>query len=296
MFLRLARLFQAVVAFFVRASPLARLFLLPADQSPAFVTALAPMAAQCAGSLAGLHQPRRFRDMRRLLPVILVLLPLALPALADEPKPATLTATGEGSAFAVPDIAVVTIGVLSNGRTAQAALSANSTDMQTVIATIKAAGIEDKDIGTSGFNVTPLYPPEREQNSDQQTKIIGYRVSNEVRVTIRDFAKAGGVLDKVVGAGANQVNGISFELSDRAGPTDRALKAAVAEATRKAGIMADAAGLKLVRLISLTTGESRPIPYGPAPSMALAKAAIPIMAGQQEITADVTAVWEIAPK
>ena len=188
--------------------------------------------------------------------------------------------------MASPDIAVVTIGVISNGHTAQAALTSNSSDMAAVIATIKAAGIEDKDIGNTGFNLNPIYPPERQPNLEQPAKIIGYRVSNDVR----DFAKAGDVLDKVVGAGANQVNGISFELSDRASPADQALKA-----TRKAGVMADAANLKLVRLVSLSTEESRPIPYRPTPT-ALAKAAVPIMAGQQQITADVTAVFEMAPK
>jgi uncharacterized protein YggE len=210
-------------------------------------------------------------------------------------RPATLTATGEGIAVASPDIAVVTIGVISIGHTAQAALASNSSDMAAVIATIKAAGIEDKDIGNTGFNLNPIYPPERQPNPEQPTKIIGYRVANDVRVIIRDFAKAGDVLDKVVGAGANQVNGISFELSDRTNPADQALKAAVAEATRKAGVMAEAANLKLVRLVSLSTEESRPIPYRPTPT-ALAKAAVPIMAGQQQITADVTAVFEIAPK
>ena len=89
------------------------------------------------------------------------------------------------------------------------------------------------------------------------------------------------------------MNGISFELSDRANPADQALKAAVIE--RKAGVMADAANLKLVRLVSLSTEESRPIPCRPIPT-ALAKAAVPIMAGQQQISADVTAVFEIAPK
>lgn len=233
--------------------------------------------------------------MRRLLSLLVTLLPLALPALADEPKPATLTATGEGIVMATPDIAVVSIGVVSNGRTAQAALASNASDMSTVIATIKAAGVADKDIGTSGFNVNPSYPPERDQNPDQPSKIIGYRVGNDVRVTIREFAKAGAVLDKVIGAGANQVNGISFELSDRAGPADQALKAAVADATRKAGLMAEAANLRLVRLLNLTTGESRPIPYS-GPVMAMAKAATPIMAGEQQVTANVTAVFEVAPK
>ena len=233
--------------------------------------------------------------MRRLLSLLVTLLPLALPALADEPRPATLTATGEGVAVAAPDIAVVTIGVISNGHTAQAALASDSSDMAAVIATIKAAGIEDKNIGNTGFDLNPIYPPERQSNPEQPAKIIGYRVSNDVRVIIRDFAKAGDVLDKVVGVGANQVNGISFELPDRANPADQALKVAVAEATRKAGVMAEAANLKLVRLVSLSTEESRPIPYRPIPT-ALAKAAVPTMAGQQQISADVTAVFEIAPK
>ena len=228
--------------------------------------------------------------MRRLLSLLVTFLPLTLPVHADEPKPATLSATGEGVAVAVPDIAVVTIGVISNAHTAQAALASNSSDMAAVIATIKAAGIEDKDIGNTGFNLNPIYPLERQPNAEHPAKIIGYRVSNDVRVIIRDFAKAGDVLDKVVGVGANQVNTISFELSDRASPADQALKA-----TRKAGVMADAANLKLVRLVSLSTEESRPIPYRPIPT-ALAKAAVPTMAGQQQISADVTAVFEIAPK
>jgi uncharacterized protein YggE len=234
--------------------------------------------------------------MRRLLSVLVTLLPLALPALADETKPATLTATGEGIVTAAPDIAVVTIGVVSNGRTAEAALASNASDMTAVIATIKGAGVAEKDIATSGFYVNPIYPPERDQNPDQPSKVVGYRVTNEVRVTIRDFAKAGAVLDKVIAAGANQVNGISFELSDRTGPADQALKAAVAEATRKAGLMAEAANLRLVRLQSLATNEGGgPVPYATA-RFEMAKAATPIMAGQQQVTANVIAVFEIAPK
>jgi uncharacterized protein YggE len=127
--------------------------------------------------------------MRQLLSLLVTLLPLTLPVLADEPKPATLSATGEGIAVAVPDIAVVTIGVISNVHTAQAALASNGSDMAAVIATIKAAGIEDKDVGNTGFNLNPIYPPERQPNPEQPVKIIGYRVSNDVRVIIRDFAK-----------------------------------------------------------------------------------------------------------
>ena len=195
-----------------------------------------------------------------------------------------------------PDIAVVTIGVVPTGGPPRRRSPRIASDMNAAIATIRAAGVAEKDIGTSGFYVNPIYPPERDQNPDQPPKIIGYRVTNEVRVTIRDFAKAGAVLDKVIAAGANQVNGISFELSDRAGPADQALKAAVAEATRKAGLMAEAANLKLVRLQSLATSEAGgPTPY-PTARFEMAKAATPIMAGQQQVTANVTAVFEIAPK
>ena len=234
--------------------------------------------------------------MRRLLSVLVTLLPLALPALADEAKPATLTATGEGIVKAAPDIAVVTIGVVSNGRTAEAALASNASEMTDVVAAIKAAGIAEKDLGTAGFSVYPIYPPDRDQNPDLPSTVIGYRVTNELRVTIRDFAKAGAILDKVIAAGANQVTGISFELSDKIGPADQALKAAVADATRKAGLMAEAANLKLVRMHSLATREAGgPSPY-PTARFELAKAATPIMAGQQQVTANVTAVFEIAPK
>lgn len=141
--------------------------------------------------------------------------------------------------------------------------------------------------------MSPNYPPE-----GQAQKVVGYRVTNEVRVTVRDFAKAGGILDKVIAAGANQVNGISFDLSDRIGPADEALKAAVADASRKASLMADAAGLKIVRMLSLIAREpgGRPIQYAAAPVMALARTATPVAPGEQQITANVTAVFEVAPK
>src|SRR5262249_9993198 len=170
-----------------------------------------------AVQVSSLHcDHRRFPSMRRLLSLLIPLLSLAFPALPSEPRPATLTANGDGMVRATPDIAVVTVGVVTNDKTAAAALSANSTDMNRVIAAMKEAGIADQDIGTSGFYVNPLYPPEREQSKAQL--VIGYRVTNELRVTVRDFAKAGPILDKVISAGAEQVNGVSFELSDRTGP------------------------------------------------------------------------------
>ena len=116
-----------------------------------------------------------------------------------------------------------------------------------------------------------------------------------MRVTIRDIAKSGGILDKVVSAGANQVNGISFDSADRQTPEDAALKAAIADAARKAAIMADAAGVKLVRVLTVSASEGG----GPQPMYArmdLKAAPPPVMAGEQSISVSASVTWEIAPK
>ena len=222
---------------------------------------------------------------------------LALPAAAQDNPPPSLEANGEGIEYAVPDIAIVTIGVTTRGETASAALTQNSTDLAKVIATVTGEGVAEKDIGTSGFSIYPVYEqlPDRPAPG-QLPKIVGYQVQNEVRVTIRDIAKSGGILDRVVTAGANQVNGISFDCADRKTPADAALKGAIADAKRKAEIMAAAAGVKLVRILSVSASEGG----GPQPVFARmelkASADVPVMPGQQQITANATVRWEIAPE
>ena len=223
-------------------------------------------------------------------------LPLAGPALA-EPPVAQLTANGEASVGAVPDIAIVTIGVTTRALTARAALDGNSADLERVIAAVRAEGVADKDIGTSGFSVFPVYeqPPVRADGTTDDTnppKIVGYQVTNEVRVTIRAIATSGGILDKVVGAGANQVNGIAFDLSDPDTPADAALAEAVEDARKKAEIMAKAAGVKLVRILSVSAGGSGPMPY--RAEMSVLGKAVPVMPGERQVTANATVTWEIA--
>jgi uncharacterized protein YggE len=233
--------------------------------------------------------------MKPMLAGLAAVLFLTIPALADGPTP-TLTADGRGTEMVVPDIAVVTIGVESRGRTASAALAANSTDLTRAIGAIRAAGVADRDIGTSGFGIDPVYAEQKEGETNTPPPIIGYQVSNSVTVTIRDIAKSGGILDAVVNAGANQVNGISFDVSDPKAAHEAALKAAIAEALAKGELMADAAGVRLVRVLSVATAQDG----GPRP-MFLAMAAkaapsAPVMPGQQSLDATATISWEIAPK
>jgi uncharacterized protein YggE len=224
---------------------------------------------------------------------------VAVPAFAeDRILTPTLTASAEGSVDVTPDIVTVTLGVVSNGKTAAEALEANSRDMNAAIEAIKKAGIAEKDIGTSGFNVSPIYAPRPDNRPDDPAKVIGYEVSNQVSVTIRDLKSSGAILDQVVAAGANQVNGISFDVADDRTPADAALKNAIAASRRKAELMAEAAGVKLVRIVSITTdGGARPVfaAYDGA-MLRAAKAPTPIMAGSRTVTASATIVWEIAPR
>lgn len=221
----------------------------------------------------------------------------ALPALADAPATAMLTATGTGTATVIPDIAVVSLGVASRARSAGAALAQNSTDLAKAIAAIKAAGVADKDIATSGFGIDPIYAePKSGEVATAPPAIIGYGVSNQVTVTIRDISQSGGVLDHVVAAGANQVTGISFDVSDPKSASEAALKSAIADALSKGALMAGAASVKLVRVLSVSTADNAP----PRPMMSAmslkAAPSVPVMPGQQTISATATVTWEIAPQ
>lgn len=223
---------------------------------------------------------------------------MAVPAVAraaDAPPVPQLQANGSGEVMAVPDIAIVTIGVTTQEAEASAALTANSTQLAKAIAAIKAAGVADKDIATSGFSIDPVYQQGDNRPSDRPPAIVGYRVANEVRVTVRAIAKSGDLLDAVVKAGANRVAGISFDISDRKAASDAAIRAAIADARAKGELMADAAGLRLVRILSLNAGAGGP-PM-PVRAFAMDKAApVPVMPGQQSVTANADITWEVAPR
>lgn len=222
---------------------------------------------------------------------------LMLPALADPTPPPALTISAMGSASAAPDIAVVTLGVVSEGKTAREALTANAGDMNAVVDTITGAGIDKKDVSTSGLFVEPIYSEPTKATGGRST-IISYRVTNQLTVRIRDIDTSGALLDKVIAAGANRVNGVSFEIGDRKSLADQAIKAAVAEAKRRAALTAEAAGVQLGPIQSLTAGEEGGRPLFAAMAMkadAAMPASSPVMGGTQEINASATIVYTIVP-
>jgi uncharacterized protein len=219
---------------------------------------------------------------------------LLSPAFADDAKlPRALSLSGHGEARLAPDMAVVTLGVASTAATAREALDANSKSMESIIATLTAAQIERRDVQTSNFSVSPRY--DYGQGGSQQPKVLGYDVSNNVNVTIRKLDALGAVLDAVVSAGSNQINGVMFQIARPEAASDEARKLAVADAKRKANIYAQASGVTLGNIVSISEGGGYqpPIPMFKTMRAEAMAADVPIAQGEQVIAVDVNITWEI---
>lgn len=217
-----------------------------------------------------------------LLAALMLLGPLAAPAMAQD---ATLTVTGTGEVAVAPDMARISLGVIQEAETAAEAVRAMSADMEKVLASLAAAGIAPQDIKTSGLRI------DLRQDYNQGTgvtHIIGYLAATDVMVQVKALDTLGQVLDSVVQDGANQMNGLTFDLQDRKPVLDDARRAAVADARDKAALFADAAGVTLGRIVRLTESGGVSVPQ-PMFRMAMDSAeSVPVAAGQITISADVT--------
>ena len=218
------------------------------------------------------------------------------------PTGTLLTVSADGRVTRVPDLAVFSAGVVSQGKTASEALSANAADMNRVIAALKRAGIADRDIQTSNLSLNPLYQPQRSLPDGTidppQPRIIGYQANNSVSVRQRKLGDYGKVIDTLVTAGANQVNGPSFEMDNPDPAMDEARTGAVKKARARAALYASAAGLKVGRILSISeSGGWSP----PQPVMYRMKAAdmeaasSPVQAGEVQMTVNVTIQFELVP-
>jgi uncharacterized protein YggE len=181
-------------------------------------------------------------------------LPLA-PAFAQS-QPGTIVLDGTrldvvatGEVSRVPDIARITAGVVTVAPTATAALAQNATQMASVRAALKRAGIADRDIQTSSIN---LYPDYRQDAQGNNPQITGYRASNEVSVRFRDIAATGRILDALVAQGANQINGPMLAIDKPEAALDEARTQALANARARAALYARALGKKVGRILSIS--------------------------------------------
>ncbi len=167
---------------------------------------------------------------------------------AEAPTELSLSATGEVEV--APDIAVLQMGVTVEAPTGAEALRLNRERMNAALATLKASGVAARDIQTSGFGLSPQYVYE----ANKPPRLTGYVASNTVSATVREIGRAGAVIDAVAASGANQINGISFDISDRKKAEDEARRRAVKALQDKAELYATATGLHIQRLARLSEG------------------------------------------
>ncbi len=225
----------------------------------------------------------------------------AAPALAANGTLLTLSADGRVSR--APDLAVFSAGVVSQGKTASEALAANAADMNRVVAALKRAGIADRDIQTSNLSLSPVYQPQRSLPdgtiAPPQPRIVGYQANNQVTVRQRKLAEFGKVIDTLVAAGANQVNGPSFEVDQPDPALDEARTAAMAKARARAELYARAAGLRVNRILSINESGGwsppQPVMYRMAAMEAAPAAPSPVHAGEMQLSINVAVQFELVP-
>src|SRR5712692_8557810 len=174
---------------------------------------------------------------------------LAAPALAQTAPPAMIAVTGEATVSVPPDLAQIDAGVTTEAKTAREASDANNAAMGKVLLALKGAGIEEKDFQTSRLSLQPESAPNR---TTGPATIVGYRASNRVTIRLREVSKVASVIDTLVGAGANDIGGINFMVSNASKLLDESREQAVADARRKAEIYAKAAGVTLGAPLSIS--------------------------------------------
>ncbi len=243
--------------------------------------------------------PSTFPSLPRMaLPLVLAAgfaVATSSPALSQESEKPHIAVTAEGSATVVPDMAVTQFTVLREAPDTVEAMENANQAMADVIEAMKGFGIAERDLQTAGFNVRPIYDHRRREPVDgsepEGPRITGYAVSNTLTVRIRDLAKTGEVLTKAVELGVNADGNLQLTTAEPQAIIDEARRDAVEQAMAKAKTLAEAAGVSLGPIMSLSEGSySRPPVPMARMEMAMADqgSAVPIEAGENEYTVNVT--------
>jgi len=198
---------------------------------------------------------------------------------------------GTGVVAVAPDMALITLGVVQDGDTAARAMDAMSAAMEGVMAQMTTAGIDPKHVQTGSLRLDQRY----ENYDGGSRQPVGYSAYADIRVQVFDLAILGAVLDAAVRDGANQMNGLQFDVADRAPHLTAARKAAVADAAAKAQVYAGAAGVNLGGLMQIAEGSNRggPMPMMAEASFDSASRSVPIAAGELTISASITMTWAL---
>ena len=210
-----------------------------------------------------------------------------------QPSPSVLNINTSSELKQAPDIATISAGVITQSRNARTAMADNANKMAAAFAAIKAAGIADKDMQTSGINLQPQYVYEE----NKPPKITGYQASNNLTVRIRSLDKVGTVLDAVVAQGINQISGPNFGIDNPDAALDKAREEAMLTAMRRANIYAKASGMRIKRVVSINESggyqQPQPMPMMMAKSAMMADVATPVAGGEVTMTINLNVQFEL---
>lgn len=214
-------------------------------------------------------------------------------AQSDSAPLRTLSVTGTGRVLMVPDLAYINIGVRNEAQDVSSALAANNTQATAISDAIKAVGVEEKDLQTANFNVYSI----QQYDQNGQPSYINYEVENTLYVTVRDLTKLSQVLDAALGAGANQIYGINFDLANRQSALDQARDLAIKDAQAKALAVAATSGVTLGQIQTINVSNTSYVqpytPYGMGGGAMDAASSVPVSAGQIVVTFDANLVYVI---
>lgn len=211
------------------------------------------------------------------------------------PQSDVITVTGTGDAYATPDIGLIDISVLTQDKVVSTASDENSKKMNDIIAYVKGAGVEEKDIKTINFNISPIYSYESRTG---KRNLDGYQVSQSLEVKIRDLSKVGDIISNATSLGANDISSLTFIVDNDELVKEQAKSLAIADAKTKAKNLEKELGIKLGKIVNFSEGTYPSPTYayglGGAMEMKSASSISPtIQTGQNKVTSNVTITYSI---
>ena len=227
-----------------------------------------------------------------LISAVVVVRPSA-PGIGTSSSPKTIQVTGTATIYASPDEALLNLAVQTQGATATEATSSNAVAMSKVMNALAVVGVSNDSIQTIAYTLTPIY--QNNVNQSAPSIIIGYTALNAIQVTVKDLGSIGKILDQAISAGVNEVQGITFTLSDAKLATlqEQALQLAVQDADGQAKATATTLGINITGPISVSPGYTfQPTNY--SRFEASAAALTPIQSGTLQVTATVQVTYQFA--
>jgi len=232
-----------------------------------------------------------------LLSTLILALAVSLPSRAQNAQDdkRTLTVNGKGEMSAAPDVAYLNLAVETIAKSAQQAVKENAEKTNSVIEAIKAKLGENDKVSTAGYNLSPIYEYNNQTNNSE---FKGYKASNQIVVEVYNLKQIGAIIDATAEAGLNNIQGLRFETTKSAELRKKALAEAVKDAKTTADVLAQAAGVKITRILQLSPSYDYPVPVYRDYAMSAKEGAAPppptpIEPGELTINATVNIVFEI---